>query len=108
MVEGDDAIRQSLLMLLSTSPGERVMRPTYGCDLRRLIFAPNDGTTAGLAMHYVTRAIRFWEPRVTLIDVDATPSDEDEGRLDIRVVYRVRRSGQVHELLYAFGLGGTS
>ena len=42
MVQDDASIRQSLLLLLSTSPGERVMRPDYGCYLRRLVFAPND------------------------------------------------------------------
>ena len=48
MLEGDAAIRQSIVVLLSTMPGERVMRPEYGCPLHRLMFAPNDATTAGL------------------------------------------------------------
>ena len=55
-VEDDDAIRQALLLLLSTRPGERVMRPEYGCDLHKLIFAPNDDTTAGLAMRHIPPA----------------------------------------------------
>jgi phage baseplate assembly protein W len=71
MVEDEYAIRQSLLMLLSTSPGERVMRPEYGCDLRRLVFAPNDDTTAGLAIHYVRRAVERWEPRIEIESLDA-------------------------------------
>jgi len=71
MVEGDESIRQSLLLLLSTSPGERVMRPDYGCSLRHLVFGPNDDTTAGLAIHYVRRAVERWEPRVEVLTVDA-------------------------------------
>ena len=71
MVQDDASIRQSLLLLLSTSPGERVMRPDYGCYLRRLVFAPNDDTTAGLAIHYVRQAVGRWEPRVEIIGVDA-------------------------------------
>ena len=67
MVEDDASIRQSLLLLLSTSPGERVMRPDYGCSLRRLVFAPNDDTTAGLAIHYVRQAVERWEPRVEIL-----------------------------------------
>ena len=69
---GDEAVRQSILLLLSTIPGERVMRPTYGCHLHRLVFWPNDDTTAGLAIHYVRRAVERFEPRVEVIRVDAT------------------------------------
>ena len=61
MVTDDAAVRQSLLLLLSTVPGERVMRPEYGCNLHKLIFAPNDDTTAGLAVHYVRQAVERWD-----------------------------------------------
>jgi len=57
LVEDEEAVRQALLLLLTTTPGERVMRPDYGCELARLVFAPNDDTTAGLAIHYVRRAV---------------------------------------------------
>ncbi len=98
MVEDDAAIRQSLLMLLSTAPGERVMRPLYGCELKRLVFAPNDDTTAGLAIHYVRRAVERWEPRVEVLSVDATGDPDTAGRLLIVFEYRVRatsRSGRI-------------
>jgi hypothetical protein len=49
-VEDDSAVRQAILLLIATRPGERVMRPAYGCDLQRLVFSPNDDTTAGLAI----------------------------------------------------------
>ena len=51
------AVRQSILMLLSTRPGERVMPPDYGCPIHRLVFSPNDATTAGLAIHYVRHSL---------------------------------------------------
>jgi phage baseplate assembly protein W len=92
MVDGDQAVRQALLMLLSTMPGERVMRPGYGSRLHRLVFAPNDDTTAGLAIHYVREAIRRWEPRVEVIDVDAGADPDAPWRLLIRLDYRVRAS----------------
>jgi uncharacterized protein len=66
------------------------MMPTYGCDLYQLLFAPNDATTAGLAIHYVRRALERWEPRIDILDLDATQSVEDPARLDIRLGYRVR------------------
>jgi phage baseplate assembly protein W len=86
-VADDDAIRQSLMLLISTRPGERVMRPEYGCDLSRLVFSPNDDTTAGLAIHFVRQAVERWEPRVEVLRVDAGRVDasrdlEEATRLD--------------------------
>jgi len=92
MVAEDQAVRQALLLLLSTTPGERVMRPGYGSRLHRLIFAPNDATTAGLAIHYVKEAIRRFEPRVEVVDVDAGADPDDAWKLLIRLDYRVKAS----------------
>jgi phage baseplate assembly protein W len=90
MVQGHASVRQALLLLLSTLPGERVMRPDYGCDLFRLVFAPNDHTTAGLAIHYVRSAIARWEPRVEVVRIDAEQSPDTPDRLDITLEYRIR------------------
>lgn len=107
MVEGDDAIRQSLIILMSTTPGERVMRPSYGCDLRRLLFAPNDETTAGLAIHYVRRAIERWEPRVEIRSVDAAPDDSGiDGRLSIVLEYEVRATRRPGRIVQPLDLTG--
>src|SRR5712691_7039252 len=89
-VADDEAIRQSLLLLISTRPGERVMRPEYGCDLPRLVFSPNDDTTAGLAIHFVRQAVERWEPRVEVLRVDANRDPEEATRLAIVLDYRVR------------------
>lgn len=92
MVAESASVRQAILLLLSTHPGERVMRPEYGCDLRSLVFAPSDDTTAGLAIHYVRRALQRWEPRAEVVSVDAGPDPMDPGRLLITLEYRVRSS----------------
>jgi len=106
MVEGDASIHQSLLLLLSTSPGERVMRPDYGCSLRRLVFGPNDDTTAGLAIHYVRRAVERWEPRVEVLAVDAGRDAVNPERLVIALDYRVRATRRADTLVYPFDLAG--
>jgi phage baseplate assembly protein W len=104
---GDRAcVRQALLLLLLTRPGERVMRPTYGCELPKLIFWPNDDTTAGLAIHYVRQAIQRWEPRVDRVRVDAQRSSEDAARLDILLEYRVRSTGDEDRLSVQVSLDG--
>ena len=93
LVHGDAAIRQSIMLLLTTVPGERVMRPDYGCPLNRLIFWPNDATTAGLAIHYVRQAIRRFEPRVQIVQLDAGAHPNDPAMLLITLKYRVRETG---------------
>jgi phage baseplate assembly protein W len=92
MTDGDETVRQALFLLLSTTPGERVMRPGYGSRLHRLIFAPNDETTAGLAIHYVRQAITRWEPRAEIINLDAHADPDAPWRLLIRLDYRVKAS----------------
>jgi phage baseplate assembly protein W len=104
MVSGDESIRQAILMLLATTPGERLMRPGYGSHLHRLVFAPNDDTTAGLAIHYVRQALARWEPRIEVLEVDAEPNPDDAWRLDIRLRYRVRASLTTHTVLHNLDL----
>jgi uncharacterized protein len=105
-VSGGASIRQAILLLLSTRPGERVMRPSYGCYLYLLLFAPNDDTTAGLAIHYVRRALDRWEQRIDILSLDAGRSPEDGGKLIIDLEYR-ERSTQVDErLLLTLDLAG--
>lgn len=106
LVADAQAIVQGIRLLLSTSPGERVMRPAYGCSLHRLLFAPNDGTTAGLAIHYVRQALARWEPRVEVLRVDANANPENPAQLDIVLEYRVVKTQHVDQLVYAFQTDG--
>jgi hypothetical protein len=104
MVSEDASVRQAVLLLLTTRPGERIMLPTYGCELHRLAFDPNDDTTAGLAIYYVRRALVRWEPRIEILALDADRSQEDPGRLDISLHYRVRPTLSEQHLVYSLRL----
>ncbi|WP_344093839.1 GPW/gp25 family protein [Microbacterium deminutum] len=106
LVRDADAIRQALVLLLSTRPGERIMRPDYGCDLARLVFSPNDDTTAGLAIHYVRRAVERFEPRVVILAVDAGPAPDAPDRLEVTLDYRPRLGGPADRLVAAVPLQG--
>jgi phage baseplate assembly protein W len=64
-----EKVEQSVRMILGTQYGERVMRPRFGCNLRTLMFAPNNAATANLARFYVEEGLRTWEPRIELVDV---------------------------------------
>ena len=108
MVEGDAAVRQAIVMLLCTAPGERLMRPEYGSHLHRLAFAANDQTTAGLAIHYVRSALTRWEPRVEIVDLDAAADPYEPERLVISLLYRVRASLATEALELVIAVGGAS
>ncbi len=95
------SVRQGLLLLLSTRPGERVNRPRYGCHLFRLAFAPADDTTAGLAIYYVARAVEQWEPRVEVLSLDAERPADSPHVLEVRMRYRVRATQHEDEVSVA-------
>lgn len=106
MISEQASVRQSILLLLSTIPGERVMRPDYGCELHRLVFSPNDNTTSGLAIHYVRQALDRWEPRAQVTHLDAGPNAEYPERLEITLEYRLRRTQHTDELSFSINLAG--
>ncbi len=104
MTSGLTSIQQSLRMLLSIRPGERVMYPGYGCDLTKLAFAQNDETTAGLAIHYIREAVRRWEPRVRILRIDARANPHSRERLDIFLEYRTILSERTENFEYSIDL----
>lgn len=95
------SIRQALLLLISTRPGERVNRPAYGCHLFRLAFAPADDTSAGLAIHYVARAVERFEKRVEILSLDAARAAEEPSVLEVRMHYRIRATRHTDDLTVA-------
>jgi Bacteriophage baseplate protein W len=108
MVEGRASVRQAIFLLLSTWPGERIMRPDYGCELYRVAFMNNDDTTAGLAIHYVRVALLRWEPRIEILSLDANRNPESADLLDVTLEYRVKLTQQADQLRFSVPLtGGT-
>lgn len=97
-------IDQAIRIILSTSPGQRVMRPTFGCRLHELIFAPNNSQTAARARRYVEEALRMWEPRIDVTRVDVQPDPEDTSRLLIEIEHEVKATHDRRSLVYPFYL----
>jgi uncharacterized protein len=100
----DASIRESILIILGTVPGERLMRPGFGCEIQSLVYAENNLSTASLAGHYCVEALTRWEPRIEAIEVSARPSDEEPGQLEISIHYRIRNSHRTGSLVYPFYL----
>jgi phage baseplate assembly protein W len=95
---------QAIGIILSTSPGQRVMRPNFGCRLHELVFAPNNSQTAAQARQYVEEALGMWEPRIRVISVNVRPDPEDYARLLIEVQYEVKVTHDQRSLVHPFYL----
>jgi hypothetical protein len=106
----EDNIRESILTILATAPGERPMRPDFGCDIQSLVFAPNSSTTAGRAAFFAEQALKRWEPRIEVLRVGARPDLEAGDRLLVEVEYQVIATNTIFNLVYPFylteGIGG--
>jgi phage baseplate assembly protein W len=83
--DGQQAIRDSIWMILGTSPGERVMRPDFGCGIGDHVFEVNDAGTAGAICRTVRDALSNWEPRIEVLDVEAAPDPGQENRLLVQI-----------------------
>lgn len=90
MVSGDANIQRAIRMILFTAPGERVMRPDFGCEIHSLLFHPCNDQTAALAERYVRDALFQWEPRIELIAVNVTFGNTEIGEMLIHIEYLVK------------------
>jgi phage baseplate assembly protein W len=99
-----DHIQESILQILGTRPGERLMNPEFGSKLYDLVFEQNDEVLKGLIRHYVIDAIKRWEKRVIITGVtfDDTPQNIDRNLLSVRISYRVIQSQAKGTLVYPF------
>lgn len=100
----EESIRESILLIVGTAQGERLMRPTFGSGLHELVFEVNDTMTAARASAAVRDALIDWEPRIDVLDVNAAADGDDSNLLLIELDYRVRSTNNVFNLVYPFYL----
>ena len=104
LTSDSNEIEQAIHIILSTAPGQRVMRPTFGCRLQDLVFAPNSVQTATQARRYVEEALGMWEPRIEVRQVMVRPDPQVGNSLLIEIVYRVKATRDQRTLTYPFYL----
>ena len=102
LTTGPADLDRSIAVVLSTAPGERVMRPEFGCRIWELLFEPVNANTIGLMAQSVRQALAQWEPRITVLEVVVQPDPADHGRVDIHVTYEVRTTNDRRNLVYPF------
>ena len=102
LVGREQKIEQAIRLILGTSPGERPMRPEFGCRIHEYLFAPADAETAGAMAREVRAALRRWEPRIDVSDVQVTFDARDATLLYIDVRYAIRATNDRRNLVFPF------
>jgi phage baseplate assembly protein W len=97
-------IEESIHLILGTAPGERVMRPEFGCQIHDCVFQPNNATTASLVSYHVRDALVKWEPRIKDVRVTTVADGFEENVMRVEVTYAVARTNDIRNMVYPFYL----
>lgn len=103
-VSGEELVMEGIEIVLGTSPGERQMRPEFGCSIYELVGEANTVALRGLVRERVREALTLWEPRIDVLDVRVEAPEEQQNRMDIHVDYRIRSNNSFFNLVYPFFL----
>ncbi|MBV8662380.1 MAG: GPW/gp25 family protein [Hyphomicrobiales bacterium] len=104
MVKADDDIRESLAILFSTAPGERIMQPEYGCDLNIHLFDTIDETALTHLRALISDAILYFEPRIVVEDITFDDANIADGVLMITIVYLIEMTNSRSNLVFPYYL----
>src|SRR5205085_9496786 len=102
MSQYEENIEESILVILGTALGERLMRPDFGCGIHDLIFAPNNSNTHGLVIYHVKQALMKWEPRIQALSVDVESDRQKLSRIFVKVEYQVIATNNIYNVVYPF------
>jgi uncharacterized protein len=102
LVSGDQEVAEAIRLILATAPGERPMRPEFGCAVHDLAFAPVNEATAGAVRYEVTASLDRWEPRIDVHDVAVSAAPDDPTVLLIDIRYAIRGTNDPRNLVFPF------
>lgn len=102
LVERHREVEEAIRLILGTAPGERPLRPEFGCRIHDHVFAPVNDTTAGTVAYEVRRSLRRWEPRIDVEDVQILFDGDEPARLYVDVTYRIRDENDPRNLVFPF------
>jgi uncharacterized protein len=102
LARGEEDIEQAIEIIIGTAPGERPMRPEFGCDVHDLVFETIDAAMVGRMETAIREALDRWEPRVEIESIDLDLAAAGEGRLDVTIGYRIRATNDQRNLVYPF------
>ncbi len=102
LVQDEEDIAQSLKLILSTRPGERLTNPEFGCAIHEFVFDPINPTTKYLLRDAIEKAILYFEPRITLEEVIIETDRELDGIVDIKLDYTIRKINVRSNIVFPF------
>ena len=102
LVTGVEDIEQSIRIILGTSPGERVMRPEFGCRAKDMIFESMNNETFAIAASQIESALTMWEPRIIVHDVKISRDPDADGTMRCEIVYEVNATHDIRNIVYPF------
>lgn len=102
LARGDRDVAEAIFLILATAPGERRMRPEFGCRIHDYVFAPIDPTTRGMIRFHVIEALGRWEPRIEVTDVQVRRDPDADATLLIEIAYKLRTTNEERNLVYPF------
>jgi Bacteriophage baseplate protein W len=100
--QDEDKVRQSIWIILTTAPGERIMQASFGCGIHERVFANLDDANIGQILNDVSSALAQWEPRIDVITLDAVPDSNVPNLLLISIDYQIRATNSRFNLVYPF------
>lgn len=102
LVSREREVAEAIRVIVSTIPGERPMRPEFGCRIHDYVFSPADSATADAISAEVTRALAMWEHRIDVGDVVVSYTDEDPTVFYIDIQYQMKQTNSRHNLVFPF------
>ncbi len=102
LASDDEDVAQAVLLILSTAPGERPMRPEFGCALNELAFDRVDTQTTGRIERAIRMALDRWEPRIEIEGIEFDLNRANDGTVEIELTYRLRHTNEIRNLVYPF------
>jgi phage baseplate assembly protein W len=101
---GPDRIQAAIWIILSTSPGERLMLPTFGAGIKDYVFESNSELVCARLQSGIQNALLHWEPRIQIVSVQATPSTEQDSLVLVSISYQIRDTNELYNMVYPFFL----
>jgi uncharacterized protein len=101
---GQDRIQAAIWIILSTSPGERLMLPTFGAGIKDYVFDSNSQVVCARLQTAVQKALTQWEPRIQVVSVQATPSPDQDSLVLISITYQISNTNDLYNMVYPFFL----
>jgi len=102
LVSGELDVKQAIQIIVLTTPGERVMRPEFGCGIHTLVFDTINTQLLADIKRTITEALTRFEARINVLEVKVSTKDMIHGKLEIDVHYQVRTTNQPHNIVFPF------